>query len=522
MALDDVDVQGSPAWWMQMMARRMLAPDRIRRLSMLDAYRRGRPPMMRASTTERDAFYAFQRISRTNVARVIVRTPAERMAIRSIRTAVVDDANGDEVAWRYFTGAGLGVAQTDVHSDLFTFSEGYVRVAVDGEYPVALRRDPRYCITAQDPANPQRTLAAFELCYDDVAQKVFAYLWLPGKQYVAWSPRKTRPLPITIPGTEATSIRGWNVLGYYPRLAFSATAFTMRPDIDEVAEADRDGGPYCETFDAPVVPMFRFENRDGVGEFEEHIDLIDRYNYTTLNRVVTAALQAYKQRALEQQADAAGGPNGGDRLPEKDPVTGETINWDEVFAPGPDALWKLPPGVKIWESATVDLNPIIAAGTDDLKVLSAATSTPITMFTPDSHNTTAEGVQEKREGLVFKVEDRQRIAELQWARVVACMFMFAPDTDRYAGDGEERLDRADASRIVIDWHPAERFSLAERSQADSQNKSLSKEMAAAKIWGLTPDEVALNQAQFAAEQLVAALAIPGAAGDGAGTDGAAG
>jgi hypothetical protein len=494
---------------MKLLAIRMLNRDRLMRLAVLDAYRRGRPPMPKSTGAEREAFYAFQRIARTNVPRVIVRAPTERMAIRSIRTAAVNDANGDDVAWRYFTGAGLAAAQADLFSDVFTFSESYIRVAVDGDYPVALRRDPRYCITAQDPGNPLRTLAAFELCYDDIAQKVYAYLWLPGQQWVAESERGTRPVPFVVPGTDSVGVRGWRALGYFPRLSFTPEAFTMRPNADDMAESDRDGGPYCETFDSQRVPVFRFDNRDGVGEFEEHLDAIDRFNYTTLNRIVTAALQAYKQRALEQSAEGANGAELPDRLPDKDPKTGEKINWDEVFAPGPDALWKLPPGVKIWESVAVDLTPIITAGKEDLKVISAVTSTPFNLFTPEGANQTAEGAQQNREALVFKVEDRQRITELKWAEVVACMFEFAPDADRYAEQDGQKLDRADASKIILDWHPAERFSLAERASADSQNKSLSKDMAAAKIWGLTPDEIELNSAQRARDALlVAANAQP--------------
>jgi hypothetical protein len=100
---------------------------------------------------------------------------------------------------------------------------------------------------------------------------------------------------------------------------------------------------------------------------------------------------------------------------------------------------------------------------------------------------------------VFKVEDRDKIAGRSWARVLSLMFLFGPEADRYDSDGN---DRADAGLIVIDWKPAERYSLAERAAADSANKSLSADMAAQKIWGLSADEIAINRSQRAAESLI--------------------
>jgi hypothetical protein len=420
------------------------------------------------------------------------------MRVRAIRTAAANDDRGDQVAWRYWTRTGMDVQAPDVFSDMLTFSEGYVRVSLDADgLPVALRRDPRFCIAIPDPLNPLKTLAAFELLWDEVALKDYAYLWIrdggQGRQYVAESPRLVRPRNVVIPGISTSDARrfGW----WWPQLGFDVASFTMRPNIDDVVEADRDGGPYCQTLSANVVPVVRFDNRDGVGEFEEHLDVLDRIHHTVLQRVVTAAVQAYKQRALEQE----GGANGAqvpDRLPAKDPKTGEPIDWASIFQPGPDALWKLPPGVKIWESQIVDLKPMLAAAQDDIKTLSAVTDTPLPLLSDDV-NQSAEGAQFRREGLVFRVEDRESLAGRKLAEVVALMFLFAPDEDRYAsaGRGRAKVDRADPSQIVTDWAPAERFSLSERADADSKNKTLSVRMASVKVWGLTPDEAEINYQQ---------------------------
>lgn len=481
------------------MAARLLDRNRLMRLSRLSAYMSGRPPMPYLTRSDRKGFYELHRIARSNFARKVVQAPAERMSIRSIRTAAENDDNGDKVAWRYWTANGLDIDFPDVLNDMLGLSEGYIRVGLDDAgKPIALKRDPRYIITAQDPLNPRRTIAAFELVWDEWTGTDYAYLWLyGGKQYVASRERKGRPRFVTVPGTDIPGRDWtWGRPGYF-QLSFDAAGFTMRPQIDEVDPADRDGGPYSQTYAEQRVPVVLFPNRDGVGEFEEHMDLIDRINQDTMMRIVTAAIQAYKQRALKQ----ALGPNGEavDRLPKNDPNTQQPINWNELFEPGPDALWKMPPGVEIWESTEVQLGPLMSAETDDIKKLSFLTSTPLSAISDDV-NQSAEGAQLRREGLVFKVEDRNRIAGRCAAEVISLLFAFAPDEDRYDA---ENNDRSDPGSIVIDWNPAERFSLAEKAGADSLNKSLSTDMAASKIWGLTPDEVEINRAQRAAEALLA-------------------
>jgi hypothetical protein len=496
-ALDQnaVRTPNTPEWWMTQLATKALQRNRIWRLALLEAYRAGRPPLLNVSPAQRQIYYDFLRIAKSNFARVIVRAPAERMGVRAIRTAAANDDNGDQVAWRHWTGAGLDVTETDTYSDMLTFAEGYERVAVraDGS-PTALPCVPWQTFVVPDPLDPYRAKAAFYIAWDEWAQQTYAYLWLPGQQWVASTPATAPPPRVTVPGT---SIPGrWQYDGVR-RFSFSPSTFTMRPNIDDVAEADRDGGPYSETFEVQEVPVQRFPNRDGVGEFEEHLDLLDRINHTIMTRVVTAAVQAYRQRALQQNL----GPNGEaiDRLPDKNPDNGETINWAEIFMPGPDGLWRLPPGVSIWESGEVQLQPIISAGQEDIKQLSSVTSIPFNLFSPDGINQSAEGAQLTREGLVFKVEDRDKIAGRCRSRVASLMFKFGPDSDRY---DDAKNDRADASQIIVDWKPAERFSLAEKAQADSLNKSLSRDMAAQKIWGLTADEVAINRAQLASEALL--------------------
>lgn len=493
---------------MQYLALRLLDRNRTLRLGKLAAYLAGTPPMLQLAASDRKGWYQFHQISRTNMARKVIRAKRDRMRVRSVFTAAATDDRGDQVAWRYWMRSGLYASSKDVHSDQLAFSEGYVRVSVTADgIPIALRRDPRFCIAIPDPLDPLRTLAGFELLWDETKSATYAYLWIRGddadgnsvgQQWVAVAEDTPRPSNVIIPGISAADARryGW----WWPRLSFTASRFTMRRHLEDVDESERDGGPYCQTLTADVVPLFRFDNRDGVGEFEEHLDVLDRINRTICDRVIIQAIQAYKQRALEQDAPSDSTQPATDRLPKVDPNTNQAINWDDIFQPGPDALWKLPPGVKIWESTEVNLAPILQAALDDLKTLGSATDTPLPMLS-DSVNQSAEGAQYNRESHIFGVEDCTELAGGKWAQVIACLFLFAPDKDRYAsgGKGKSKLDRADPGQIVIDWAPAERFSLAERADADSKNKTLSLDMSGAKIWGLSPDEVARNRAQRKAD-----------------------
>jgi hypothetical protein len=119
------------------------------------------------------------------------------------------------------------------------------------------------------------------------------------------------------------------------------------------------------------------------------------------------------------------------------------------------------------------------------------------MFTPDAANQSAEGAQLQREGLVFKVEDRDRIAGRSWAEVISIGFKMMGDDAR-----------SPVEKITVDWVPAERYSLAEKSQADSLATSLPWAQKMRLIWQMDPAEVAIASAQRSSDAMLAALAAP--------------
>lgn len=475
MAIDTTET-GSPGWWMNRLARRLERDQK--RFQILEDYYSGRPPLAWGSEQTRTRFYRFQSMSRTNFAALIVQAPCERTGIRSVSTAADNDVDGDAVAWQLVTENDLDVSIQDVAALSRKFGRAYLAVAQPDEpggRSVITAEDPRQMITEADPVRPRKTRAAFKLFHDAEAQVDVAILWLPGQKWVATRERKSP--------TYLTRTRSGGLLGVDepPRVAFSAQGFDMTPlRADPAAD-----GFWSETYAEQEIPVEPVLNKEGLGSFELHTDVLDRLNHLSLQLLVIATLQAFRQRALE--VDAAAPP-----LPEFDEA-GNRIDYTDLFESGPDATWLLPPGTKLWESGTADLLGILAAEKQYLLTLSAVTGIPMSMFTPDAATQTAEGAQLMRERLVFSVEQWNRSAGRAVARILSLGF-------RFMGDDA----RADVSQLSVSWIPAERYSLAEKGSAAAQaGATLTWEQVQEFIWQMSPAEIAQAKAQRAEDAVLA-------------------
>lgn len=433
------------------LAKKLLG--RQQRLERLASYYQGDPPLPEGIERLRQVARDFFKASRTNFAELVTEAPRERMQPSGIRTGADDGEAGDAAAWAAWVRAGLPVLSADVHQSMLGLGDGYVIVAWDGDRgrAVPTAEDPRQVVTEHDPLEQRRVLAGLKMYRDHVAKQDVAYVYLPGKVLVA-----RRPASDVVKTSTTFDLRAW--------------------DWDE--DLSR---PLPRGFE-DVVPVVRFRNREGVGEFERHIDVLDRINRMMLRRIVIATYQAFRQRAIK-----------GD-LPETDEA-GNVIDYNKALEAGPDALWLLPPDVDIWESNQVNLQDILSAVKDDVLFLAAVTRTPLAMLTPDAAAQSAEGASLQREGLVFKTEDRIARASDGWSQVVSLMF-------RFAGDAA----RGDLDRITLLWAPVERYSIAERGSAWAQTQGLPFETRLRLVFGMGPDEIARVKTERQAELLQAALA----------------
>lgn len=452
----DVTVQGSPGWWLKRLSAQLV--DRRSRLDRLARYYAGDCDLPEGAEGCRPAYRAFQEKARTNYPRLIVKAPRDRMVLTGFRTGADDDENGDRAARAILSANGLRVGAGDLHSWFLALGEAYAIVGPPTEdtadLPLITVEDPRQVVTAHDPRNPRRAVAALKMYADDIAGRDVAYLYLPGRVFVA------------------SKKAGQDLSSTYPDLVTGGWEWD-----------DRRGGVGGSALPFNVVPVVRFRNEDGMGEFEPHLDLIDRINSTILDRMVIAKVQAYRQRAIKG-------------VPDTD-ADGNEIDYSGVFSPGAGSMWLLPEGAELWEGGQADLTGILNAVKDDVRDLAAVTSTPLYFITPDAANGSAEGASTMREGLVFKTEDRINRAAEGWSQVMSLAF-------RFAGD-ETRAQLLDLEPL---WQPAERFSLSERADAASKATDVPWRTKMTDIWQFPPDQVARMETERAGDALLADITAP--------------
>jgi hypothetical protein len=463
----DVETRGAPGWWLARLFAGLQDRRRRNRLKDLHLRYHGRPPLPETADAAREIFYQFQKKSRTNFSELIVSAVSERMTVAGFRAG--DDAlteSGDSDAGELWERAGLNVTSSDCHDLMLNLGEAFVvvgEVDPDTDAPVVTVEDPRQMIAATDPVNPRRLIASLKVLHDPVVEQDQAYLYLPGRYFGPGQPAQIRV------ATREAKVSGLD------SLPFNAGAWTWNNEMSgELAH--------------PRMPVIRFLNKDAVGEYEKHTELLDRINHQTLQRMVIATMQAFRQRAVMG-------------LPVEDD-DGNEIDYAGVFTMDPAALWQLPETAKMWESGQVDLTPILAAVKDDVTQLAAVTRTPMHMLLPAGVNQSAEGANLAREGLVFKARDRIERTRTPWAQVMGlCMLQY------------EGAD-VDLGRISTMFASPERLSFAERADAASKAQNdVPRRSRLIHIWQFTPAEADRMMSEWEEEQLAAAAAAAAVAAD---------
>lgn len=450
MPIEDTDVPQSPGWWLVRLSAWLSEPRRLRRLEKLKSYMDGNPPLpIPLEGKAFEAFKVFQKKARSNFARVPVEARRHRSIPVGIRTSADGDETGDSDAWSIVERGGLKVVFGDVIEMMLVYGEAY---AIAGDLdeetgvPLVTAEDPREVVTYEDAATG-RTIAGLKVFHDELNRKDMAYLYLPGKLYVASRPNNSCGPTIRV------NAQGW----------------------DWESEQDLSGRI------GTMLPVFKFRNRDDKGIFEPHLDILDRINHTIYQRVVIATLQAFRRYA------AIGLPA---TWPAGHPNAGQEIDYGDVLTADPGAVWMLPDGADIWESGQVDLTPILSSIKDDIRDLSSIMDTPMYMFMPDSVNMAATGVSAAREGLVFSVRDMLDRQNVQFSRLMSMCF-------RWLGDAE----RADLQNLRVMWADPDMPSAAERAQVASQATDVPWRTKMTKLWGFSPDEVDRMEAERAADRL---------------------
>lgn len=420
------EVPYSPGWYFKTLFNQLCDHRRRERFELLRNYRIGKAPLPRGAENARSAYESFCQMARTNFADLITSALAERMRVTGFASATDNDETGDPEIGSLWTRAGLNVISGDVHKEMLSLSEFYVcvgNVDPDIDAAVVTAEDPLFIVGMPDPALPQRLIAALKVKHDVADDVDRAYLYLAGKVFA--------------PGARAqiwvAERRTAGALG--PMYGFYGADWTWSPARSSMLPHDR-------------VPVVRFDNADKLGEYEPHLDHLDRINHQILQRMTVAVMQAFKQRAVMGLPKV---------YPDTHPKAGQEIDYGDVFISDPAAVWHLPPGVTMWESGMVDLTPIISAISADVQHLASASRTPLHMMQPAGDNQSAEGATLQREGLTFKAADRIERTSFPWTQTVALMLLHAGATDLKA-----------LARLRPIWANPELLSLSERADAASK------------------------------------------------------
>lgn len=444
----------TPAEWLPILAKRM--DYRMPRVRLLKRYVDGDAPLPEAGKNVRASWQKFQRESRTNWGLMVREAVANRIVPNGITvggSSTSPEAVRAREIWR--NNRMDSVFKDWVRYGL-TFSESYMTVwsGDTGGTPVITADSPETMCVSADPLQPWRVRTALRVWRDEDAEKDYAYVW--------------------IEGSRQKFSRDCYTSGTYRRL------------IRQISGGwDAEGGAVATSGAPPVVV---YNNPDRVGEFETHIDIINRINNGILYRRTIEAMQAFRQRALRSKEGTTG-------LQQKD-AAGNDIDWSVVLEPAPGCLWDLPPGIDIWESEQTDTRPLLDGSKDDIRQLSSATATPLPMLMPDSANQTAAGATATTEAFLSKCADRAQEAKVGGIAVLVEALQL---------DGTDLADT-----LNLSFEPVERVSLAEKMAAAAQAKAAG--MPTKTIWrdvlGWSPEQIAQADQDLASEALTMALAAP--------------
>lgn len=468
--LEGADIPQSPAWWFKTLAHQLQDRRNGRRqgrlwtrgqvdrrglrpgLDLLSDYLEGDPPLLKVAKGWEEQFREVVRLGKLNPAPLIVQAKSNRLKLLGFRTSAVSDDIGDSAARDIMRANDMVVKTREIHEFAMTYADGYSMVTPPAgrrKFSLITAEDPRETITADDAATGE-TLAALKLYRDDYDSADIAHLYVledngDVSHYEAHAPGRTH---IT-----ATSFR------------LSERWMWVGDNEDSTTPVVRDA--------LPRMPIIRYKNRLGRGEFETHLTHLDRINDQIMNKVVIGKIQAFRQMAIKGLPDKRFEMVDGKRV-EVD------IDYTGVFQAAPGSLWQLPAEAELWQSQSTDVGPIRQAIKDDLEQLAAMTQTSLPSITPDAASGSAEGAALMRESEVGAASTIRDYFTGPHVRTMSVAFEF---------QGEK--ERADVTKLEALWGPIERYSLAERGAAAAQAAtSLPVEAIRRDIWQYEPGALA--------------------------------
>lgn len=457
----------TPEEWLPILAERLDLSRPI--TARLRSYVDGNAPLPEMGKNTRATWEAFQKKARTNFGGIAAQSHANRIRATGVRVGDDPESEASQVARRIARDNRFTMVIGDAVWDMITARTGYLVAGVDEDgHALITSEQPEMFYAEPDPIRPWLARAAIKVARDNVAGKDYAWVWVRGGQ---WQPfyRESASItrnPFVIVFRWMTNAGGWK--------------------------------PIAPATDFDGMPVWILSRRDGRALIEGSTDTIDRINAGKLQRLVITAMLAFKQRGLKKDKDAPA-------MPEVDGA-GNKIDYSKVFEAAPGALWDLPEGIDIWESAVVDIRPLLEAEKADARDFAAELGTPISMLIPDAANQSATGAAATTAQQVDACQtDIDRIKLAAAAAIVTALRI-------------EGVDFGDQT-VEVDFENPAWVTLAEKM--DAYTKAISTGMStqsAQKIYlGWTQDQIdedERNQRRIAARAALSAVtpdAVPSVA-----------
>lgn len=442
----------TPEEWLPILTQRLDANHP--RFKLLTRYTNGDAPLPEMGANVRLSWIKFQKMSRTNWGELIRDAVVDRIVPNGIVINGKNDSPEAKAAQRIWRENRMDTVFKDWLRYGTTYGRSFFTVWNNKGKAVITADSPDTMWAAHDPLQPWKVRAALRWWRDLDAKLDYAMVWTDN----AWQ-RFNRSIYVD------------------PSIPENMQVWTRSS-----GKWEPEGEPTPTLSTEP--PVFLYQNPGGVGEFEAHLDLINRINHGVLQILAITAMQAFRQRGIK-----------GGLLPQKDDQ-GNDIDWTKVFEAAPGALWNLPEGLDIWESQPTDVRPLLDEVKDHVRQLSAVTRTPFSTLIPDSANQSAEGAKETKEGLIFKATERLTIAAVG----AVSALRKALEVEGYVLTEDDRLE--------VLFEPCQMVTLGEKYQAASLAKAAGESWRsiARNILGYSPEQIATD-AIDRADELLAGMAV---------------
>lgn len=466
--LSETSIPGSDDWWLVRLCNELGGG--LPRMGKLRSYRDGDAllPDNAYDTGTRESYRRFLRRGRLHIVETLRDARTDRQGVVGFRTGADGDELGDTAAWSNWTRNRMGVQSRAYFNDTADYGRGYILAVPSPDGIVWNVRNEWTTIAERDGLRPWLIQAGISVGFDAIMGAEMVTLFRPGYYRIAW--RRTSIPTLPQDGTPWATGSDWTWAG--DRIYTSWTRDAL---------------------------MVRAQTTDGFGIYEKHLDSIDRINEITVNAISLIVMQAFRQRGVKGDLPT--------HYPEGHAKAGEKIDYDELFKAGPAALWMLPTGTDIWESAFTDVTPIYNARKEEVKTLSSLTRTPQDIFDGESQNQSALGAQRSSEPLFYAVKAMNDQAEVSLAQMQALDFASQGDTVR-----------ADASQIEVMWQKIIPATMAEQAEAAPKFKAggATQRYIDTEVFEMTPQEQRRASTERVDEAFEAALAgtVTTGAGDG--------